>query len=136
MSILDRLVEEYKNDIEYKHEIITHRLTEDLVYAMDEKGWNRKRLAEELKVSPAYITKFLNGMNPTIKQVIRIFSALDRDVDIKIKKSNKAGLKIICSQRANHPEFWQSHDRTIRYFNNTVSPEKNTAQQDTLGEAA
>lgn len=80
-------LEQIKDTFEYRLETLIMNITEDISKAMKVKKINRTQLAEILNVSPAAITKILNG-NPnfTLKTLLTLADALGTDLRIEIKE--------------------------------------------------
>jgi transcriptional regulator with XRE-family HTH domain len=69
----------------YLYEKIVVNFTETMLELLEQKGMNRSDFASKLEVSPAYITKLLNGVNVSVRQMAKIAVALDQDIEIKMK---------------------------------------------------
>ncbi len=82
-------IKEYKNDPVFLLEGILLSLNEEIIKLMKDKGLTQKAFAEKLGVSPAYVSKLLNGNpNLTIKSLVKITSVLNAKLEIKIVKEN------------------------------------------------
>ena len=71
----------------FRLETIILEITEHLVKVLEEKNINRTRLAEMLEVSPAAVTKILNGTsNFTLKTLLSLADALDVQLEIRFRE--------------------------------------------------
>ena len=79
-----RLLEELKDDPEFKLEGLMLEINEDICRFMEKRGITRAELAEKLGTSRAYITKMLNGNpNLTLRSLVNIAHALECDINIR-----------------------------------------------------
>lgn len=79
-----KLVASYKHDFDYRLEGIIWNLTEDICRSMEALKMNRTQLANKLAVSPAAVTKILNGnSNFTLRTLLSLSDALDADLKIE-----------------------------------------------------
>ena len=86
-NLYQQLVEEFKNDIDFKIESIVLDITEEICEIMDEQKINRADLSRLLNTSKSAVTKMLNGStNFTLKRLLKIAMALDKDLDINFKE--------------------------------------------------
>ena len=94
MNSLDRLrsrFEEWKDDPDYIYEGLVLDFTEQVVGKMIATNLRRSELAERLGTSRAYITKLLDGQeNMTLKTIVRVATALDLKVDLKLRPREAA----------------------------------------------
>jgi len=60
-----KLLDKYKEDLEFRTEEIILDFTEKIVTMMEKKNISRAELARRLNVSKAFVTKMLNG-NPNL----------------------------------------------------------------------
>lgn len=82
---LQKYFEEDKKDPDYQIERLLLEINEYILEALKKKGLTQKAFAEKLGVSPAYITKLLNGKpNLTLKSLIKIALALDVELKVEI----------------------------------------------------
>lgn len=89
-NLYQDLMEEFKDDLDFKVEYKILELTEDICKIMEEKKINRAGLASIMKTSNAAITKMLNGStNFTLKRLLKIAIALDKDLDIGFKETKR-----------------------------------------------
>ena len=71
-------LEEFESDPEFILEGLLLEINEIILESLEKKGLSKKEFAEELNVSPAYVTKLLNGNpNLTLKSLIKIATVLD-----------------------------------------------------------
>ena len=97
-----------KDDADFRLETIILDLTEQISERMKEKGMTRAKLAEVLGVTPAAVTKLLNG-NPnfTLKTLLKVADALELEFNASFGTQN------ICDQR--------TADRKTAGFNQGIS---------------
>lgn len=89
-----------RGTVDYRLEKILFQLGEDMCLLMEQQGLSRTQLAERMGVSPAYITKILDGNpNLTIKSLLKLSDALGRELTIHF--APRLGLKI--SSAVRHP---------------------------------
>ncbi len=73
-----------RGTFDYRLEKILFRLGEDMCLLMEQQELTRTQLAERMGVSPAYITKILDGNpNLTIKSLLKLSDALGRELAIQ-----------------------------------------------------
>ena len=83
-SWFTKLVASYKYDFDYRLEGIIWNLTEDICRRMETLKMNRTQLAKKLAVSPAAVTKILNGnSNFTLRTLLSLSDAMDADLKIE-----------------------------------------------------
>jgi len=83
---LEKKIESFEDDFEYRLEGLILELTAQIAERMEEKGINRKELASTLQVSPPFITKILNGTsNFTLKTVLSLADALECTLNVNLK---------------------------------------------------
>ncbi|GBD99037.1 helix-turn-helix protein [bacterium BMS3Abin07] len=79
------LLDKYKDDLEFRMEVVILDFTEKIVRKMEEKDISRAELARRLNVSKAFVTKMLNGNpNLTIKTMMSVADALECDLNLDI----------------------------------------------------
>lgn len=84
-------LKEFKDDIEFRLEGVILELTEKICKRMEEKNINRSELASLLQVSPAFVTKILNGTsNFTLKTMMLLADALECQLSIDLKPKEHA----------------------------------------------
>ena len=71
------LLESYKDDFEFRLETLVFELTEQISKKLKEEKISRKQFAEKLNVTPAAVSKILNG-NPnfTLSTLLAMADAL------------------------------------------------------------
>jgi transcriptional regulator with XRE-family HTH domain len=85
-SWLQKKIEEFKDDFDYKLESLILNITEKISKRMSEKKINRSSLAGLLGVSPPAVTKILNGnSNFTLKTLLSISDALDMNLAVNFE---------------------------------------------------
>lgn len=89
------LLDSYKDDFEFRLEELVFELTEQISKKLKENKISRKRFAEKLKISPAAVSKILNG-NPnfTIRTLLTMADALKTDLSIEFKEKESASSEI------------------------------------------
>ncbi len=82
----EKTLDAIKDSFEYRLEGIILNLTEQICQRMKDKRLTRTQLAEKLQVSPAAVTKLLNGnSNFTLKTLLTIGDALDLDLGMEFR---------------------------------------------------
>ena len=81
---LRQKLEAARNTFEYRLEKILVEVAEQVCKSIETQGMTRSELAQRLAVTPAYITKLLNGNpNLTIKSLLRLSDAMGQTLDIR-----------------------------------------------------
>lgn len=89
-----------RGTFDYRLEKILFQLGEDMCLLMEQQRLSRTQLAERMGVSPAYITKILDGnLNLTIKSLLKLSEAFGCELTIHFVPTG--GRKI--SSAARHP---------------------------------
>lgn len=127
-----------KDDADFRLETIILDLTEQISARMKEKGMTRAKLATVLAVTPAAVTKILNG-NPnfTLKTLLKVADALGIELNVTLGAKKGVGKLAIVHpfpdvQRKQRPSiptvdddiyqtekpkefplYWDSNDSTI-----------------------
>ena len=80
------LLDSYKDDFDYRLEGLIFELTEQISQKLKEGKISRKKFADALNVSPAAVSKILNG-NPnfTIRTLLSMADVLKTDLSIEFK---------------------------------------------------
>ncbi len=80
----EKMLDSVEDSFGFRLETIILDLTEQVCKRMKNKNITRTQLAEKLQVSPAAVSKVLNG-NPnfTIKTLLQLADALNLNLDIK-----------------------------------------------------
>jgi transcriptional regulator with XRE-family HTH domain len=77
-------LEAARHAFEYRLEKILYDMGEQVCALIEGQKVTRRELAQRLDVSPAYITKLLNGNpNLTIKTLLKLSDALNQTLDIR-----------------------------------------------------
>ncbi|MEW6203559.1 MAG: helix-turn-helix transcriptional regulator [bacterium] len=100
---IQRLLEELKDDPEFKLERLMLEINEDICRFMEERGITRAELAEKLGTSRAYITKMLNGNpNLTLRSLVNIAHALECEINIRFfeKETRIPNLSVYRQQKS------------------------------------
>lgn len=86
MKTINQLINERKNNTEYKIEEAKLDFILNVNRAMKERNITRSKLAEKLNTSKSYITKILQGdnVNFTIETMVKISTALGGTFETKI----------------------------------------------------
>ena len=85
------ILESFKDDFDFRLEGLIFDLTEHICKTMKDKNIKRKQLAEVLKVSPAAVSKILNGnSNFTIRTLLSLADALKTELKIEFKEKGIA----------------------------------------------
>lgn len=80
-----KLLEEYKDDVDFITEGIVLNLNEKIVSKMKDLRISRADLARKLGVTKAFVTKLLNGNhNLTVKTMVSIARALESDLTLDL----------------------------------------------------
>ena len=81
------LLESYKDDFEFRLETLVFELTEQISKKLKEEKISRKQFAEKLNVTPAAVSKILNG-NPnfTLSTLLAMADALKMELSIELKR--------------------------------------------------
>lgn len=76
-------LEAARNTFEYRLEKTLLEVAEEVCQLIESQGLTRSELAQRLAVTPAYITKLLNGNpNLTIESLLKLSDALGQTLDI------------------------------------------------------
>jgi transcriptional regulator with XRE-family HTH domain len=80
------LLDSYKDDFEFRLEELVFDLTEQISKKLKEEKISRKQFAEKLNVTPAAVSKILNG-NPnfTLSTLLAMADALKMELSIELK---------------------------------------------------
>jgi len=82
----ETMLDTVKDSFQFRLETIILDVTEQISKRMKEKHTNRTQLAKALNVSPAAVTKILNGnSNFTLKTLLSLSDALDLDLAVHFK---------------------------------------------------
>ena len=89
------LLDFYKDDFEFRLEELVFELTEQISQKLKEKKISRKKFAETLEISPAAVSKILNG-NPnfTIRTLLTMADALKTDLSVEFKEKESASSEV------------------------------------------
>lgn len=88
-------VRKFEKDPEYILEGLMLELNEQILGLLNSRGMSRKQLSKELGVSPAYITKLLNGnSNLTLKSLVKIATVMETSINIYIGEEKKVKYQI------------------------------------------
>jgi DNA-binding Xre family transcriptional regulator len=72
------MLEEFKDDFDFRLESLILGITDDICKEMEAQNITKSDLARRLEISPAAVTKILNGnANFTLKSILKIAMALD-----------------------------------------------------------
>ena len=82
----EKMLDTVKDSFEFRLETIILDITEQISKRMNERQINRTQLAKALDVSPAAVTKILNGnSNFTLKTLLSLGDVLDLDLSINFR---------------------------------------------------
>lgn len=103
----EKMLDTVKDSFEFRFETIILDITEQIAKRMKERRINRTQLAKALDVSPAAVTKILNGnSNFTLRTLLTIGDALDLDLAIKFRpKETSAEAQRFLETCAAWPEY-------------------------------
>ena len=80
------MLKSFEKDFDFRLETIILDITENISKRMKKKNINRTGLSNLLNVSPAAVTKILNGnSNFTLKTLLSIADALELDLNVSFK---------------------------------------------------
>jgi transcriptional regulator with XRE-family HTH domain len=89
----ENLEDSFQDDIDYRLEKKILQITETFCELMEQKGLKKSDLAKKLNVSPAAISKILNGTpNFTLKKLLSMGDALDTELTIYFEPKIHTGL--------------------------------------------
>lgn len=95
-SSLEEQIALYRDDAEFKAEVVLLDLNEQIVSWMQRQGLKRSELAERLGVSRAYVTQLLAGNpNLTVKTLCRIAIALGVEVNVQLALPDLAQNRLV-----------------------------------------
>ena len=81
------MLKSFEKDFDFRLETIILDITENISKRMKEKNINRTKLSRLLNVSPAAVTKILNGnSNFTLKTLLSLVDALELDLNVSFKE--------------------------------------------------
>lgn len=94
---LDKLIKEFKDDVEFVLERTILDFTESVCEQMEKKNISRTELAKRLNKSRSFVTRVLNGQpNLTIKTMVEIAHALESELcGIKLRTKVSSRLAIL-----------------------------------------
>lgn len=86
-----KMMKSAEGDFTFRLETIILDITEQIVKAMEERGINRSKLAQLSSVSPAAVTKILNGSsNFTLKKLLSLADALGLELHVSLRTKESA----------------------------------------------
>lgn len=101
---------------------------------LDDLGWSKKRLADEMGVKPQQITKIVSGKeNLTLKTQIALQRVLDipilatfiyqesNDVVVKVEEQKKE-IEVVFVATSNEKLFYRKTNRSSRYAQKLANP--------------
>ncbi len=114
----NNLMEKFEDDFDFRLETIILNLTESVCIEMKDKNINRTQLSDLLDVSPAAITKILNGTNNfTLKTLLSIADALDMEFNPEFKKKKHARAGIITTPSLKNDDVTAQQEYNIIMVN-------------------
>jgi transcriptional regulator with XRE-family HTH domain len=108
---LEKMLDSVKDSFEFRLEKIILDLTEQVCKRMQDRQITRTQLARDLNVSPAAVTKILNGnSNFTLRTLLSLGDALNLDLGIEFrpKEISVQGSLGVWTQAGNVQEAWVS----------------------------
>jgi transcriptional regulator with XRE-family HTH domain len=111
-----------EDDTDFRLEEVILDLTEQISVRMKEKGMTRAKLAGLLGVTPAAVTKLLNG-NPnfTLKTLLKVADALDLKFNVSFSTVKSVGKPALVYQFREVPKIQSSIVPTV---NDEIYPSK------------
>jgi transcriptional regulator with XRE-family HTH domain len=106
---LEKMLDSVKDSFEFRLEKIILDLTEQICKRMQDREITRTQLARDLNVSPAAVTKILNGnSNFTLRTLLSLGDALNLDLGIEFspKEISAQGSLGVWTQAGNVQEGW------------------------------
>ncbi len=89
-SYLETLIDDFEDDFEFKVDCKILDITEDICKALKDKGSSRADLSRRLEISKPAVTRMLNGnTNFTLKSLLKIAIALEKELDISFKEPRR-----------------------------------------------
>lgn len=89
------ILDSYKDDFEFRFEALVFELTEQISKKIKDSKMSRKKLAEKLNVSPAAVSKILNGnSNFTLRTLLAMADALKTELAIEFKGKEISSLEV------------------------------------------
>lgn len=89
-NLYQQLLDEFKNDIDFRVESLSSDITEQICEIMGDKNLNRVDLSDLLNTSKAAVTKMLNGStNFTLKRLLKIADVLEKELSINFEEPAK-----------------------------------------------
>ncbi len=87
ISWWNELTNDFENTPEYKAEVISMNIANDVFKIMKEAKLSKSELAKKMGVSKSYITQMLNGKsNMTVLSLVKLSDVLGIEVKIDLKK--------------------------------------------------
>lgn len=95
------LLDSYKDDFDFRLEGLIFELTEQISKKLKENRISRKQFAKTLNVSPAAVSKILNG-NPnfTIRTLLSMADALKTDLSVEFKGKELSSSEVMSTTTA------------------------------------
>jgi len=118
------LIKEFEGDLDYEFEGVILDVTEQIVKLMKTHNINRKKLADKLGCSTAYITKLLRGnQNLTLKKLLEVSLALNSKIKIEIGDE-----QVLLNYCNNYKEISEIpfNEEKIKVINNYFSNKQNS----------
>lgn len=100
-KLFGELLDSYKDDFEFRLETLVFELTEQISKKLKDDKISRKQFAETLKISPAAVSKILNG-NPnfTIRTLLTMADALKTELSMEFKNKVTNASEVRCPTTA------------------------------------
>lgn len=121
----EKLTAKIEGEFDYRLERIILNLTEDICQRMETLKMNRTQLANKLDVTPAAVTKILNGnSNFTLRTLLTLSDALD--ADLRIEFSAKTANTVTATSNFRIYYLNESYlESAVGYFEARYLPQKN-----------
>jgi len=111
-----------EDDADFRLEEVILVLTEQISARMKERGITRARLAELLGVTPAAVTKLLNGnSNFTLKTLLKVGDALNLEFNVSFSTVKSIGKPVLVYPFREARKMQSSIDPTV---NDDIYPSK------------
>lgn len=120
-----------EDDADFRLEEVILDLTEQISARMKEKGMTRAKLAGLLGVTPAAITKLLNG-NPnfTLKTLLKVGDALDLKFNVSFSTAKSIGKPVLVYP---FPETRKLQSSIVPSVNDEIYPSKESPNVPSFG---
>lgn len=112
----NNIMKEVENDFDYRLERMILELTESICQRMGELPITRSQLASKLNVSPAAVTKILDGnSNFTLKTLLSLSDALDSNLKVEFDAKKHIGRNLCYLPKRKDRPHTSTTDDTSEY---------------------